>query len=73
VIVTDIDAAGPARLSEIRVNQVILEINRQKIESVEDYEAVVSGLPRGRAAALLVYDRASRQRVISTVVLDPDT
>jgi len=73
VIITDIDPAGPARLTPLKVNQIILEINRRQVSTLDDYLSVVTDLRRGEAAALLIYDRVSRQRLISTIILDPDS
>jgi S1-C subfamily serine protease len=70
VLVTEIDLAGPARLAQVRGNQVILEVNRQPVRSVAEYRAAVANLLPGDTAALLVYDRATKQRVICPVVLD---
>jgi serine protease Do len=70
VLVTEVDPAGPARLAQVRGNQVILEVNRQPVRSAAQYHAAVADLAAGDTAALLVYDRASSQRVICQVVLD---
>jgi len=70
VLVTEVDPAGPARLAQVRGNQVILEVNREPVRSVAEYRAAVAGLRPGDTAALLVYDRATKQRVICQVVLD---
>jgi serine protease Do len=71
VLVTDVDAAGPARLARIRPGQVLLEINRQQVTSLADYRARVAALRPGDAVALLVYDQVSGERGIYTLVLDP--
>lgn len=71
VLVSEVDPAGPSRLANLRINQVVLEINRRPIGSLDDYHQVVSALPAGVPAALLVYDRASSQRVICIVIADP--
>lgn len=70
VLVTEVDPAGPARLAQVRGNHVILEVNRQPVRSEAEYRALVSALRPGDVAALLVYDRSTRQRVICSVVLD---
>jgi serine protease Do len=71
VLVSEVDPAGPSRLANLRINQVILEINRQPIASVDQYRAQVSALAAGAPVALLVFDRATNQRVICTVIADP--
>ncbi len=71
VLVAEVDPAGPSRLANLRINQVILEINRRSVSSVDEYRAVVSSLAPGAAVALLVFDRAASQRIICTVIADP--
>lgn len=71
VLVSEVDPAGPSRLANLRINQVILEINRQPIASVDQYRARVAAIPAGTPVALLVFDRAANQRVITTVIADP--
>lgn len=71
VLVTEVDPAGPSRLADLRINHVVMEINRRRVSSLADYGAVVSALAPGDAAALLVFDRASGQRIICTVIADP--
>lgn len=71
VLVSDVDPAGPAQSAQVRMNQVLIEINRRRISSAAQYLAVVDSLKRGDVAALLLYDRTSRRHVITTVI--PDT
>ncbi|MEO7191042.1 MAG: trypsin-like peptidase domain-containing protein [Vicinamibacterales bacterium] len=70
VLVTEVDPAGPARLAQVRTNHVILELNRQRVRSAAEFRGVAGGLKAGEAAALLIFDRSTRQRVIYTVVSD---
>lgn len=72
VLVTDIDPAGPARLAQIRPNHVIVEINRHRTRSLPEYLEVVSAIRQGDPAVLLLYDRTTKQHVITTVVPDAD-
>lgn len=71
VWVSDVDSAGPARLAHIGTGQVILEINRRPTRTAAEFKAVAADLRPGESVALLVLDRLSDQRVIVTVVLDP--
>jgi serine protease Do len=71
VLVTEVDPAGPARLTGIRTNQILLEINRRPVTSVAAYRAILATLAPGEAAALLVYTRGTGDRSLSTVILDP--
>jgi serine protease Do len=70
LLVTDVDATGPARLAQIRPNQVLLEINRQRVSSMPEYLSLVASLRRSEAAALLIFDRTTGQRIIATVIPD---
>jgi serine protease Do len=70
VLVVEVDPAGPARLAQVKGNQVILEVNRRPVHSVAQFHAAVRALRPGDTAALLVYDKASGQRIICAVTLD---
>jgi serine protease Do len=71
VVVTSVDAAGPARVTPIKTGQILLEINRQRVLTVAQYRAVVSALRGGMPVAVLMYDPASRQRFLHAFVTDP--
>ena len=71
VIVSNVDAAGPARLAAIGEGQIILEINRQPVLTAAEFRAAVARLRPGEPVALLVFDRLSDQRLIAIVVPDP--
>lgn len=71
VLVSDVDPAGPARLANLRINHVIMQINRRSVSSIAEYDALVAGLPPAAPAALLVFDRATGQTLLCTVVVDP--
>jgi serine protease Do len=71
VLVAEVDPAGPSQLANLRINHIILEINRRPVSSVDDYRRVVSSLQPGAAVALLVFDRATSQRILCTVIADP--
>ena len=59
VLVSDVDPAGPARLARVRADQVILEVNRQRITTVAEFRAVVAALQPGDAVAVLIYERSA--------------
>ena len=73
VLVSSVDPAGPARLAQIRANQVVLEVNRRHVRTAAEFRAVVAGIKPGEAAAMLIYDRTTRQQAIYTVVSDTDS
>ncbi len=54
VIVTDVDEESPAAMLIIK-GDILQEINRQKITSVNDFEAVVSSIKPGKDILLLVF------------------
>jgi serine protease Do len=73
VVITSVDPAGPSRVTPIKAGQVLLEINRQRVTSVAQYRAIVAALRPGTAVAVLIYDPASRQRVIQSITTDPSS
>ncbi|MCC7007301.1 MAG: trypsin-like peptidase domain-containing protein [Acidobacteria bacterium] len=72
VLIAEVDPAGPAKLAQLKANQVVVELNRQRVGSVREYVSAVSHLTRGDVAALLIYDRNTRQHTIVTVTPDAD-
>lgn len=58
VVVTDIDEGSPAG-GLLMQNDVIIEVNRKKINSTKDYEAVVSKIKSGQDVLLLVFRNGS--------------
>jgi serine protease Do len=70
VVVSRVDQAGPARVADIQPGQVVLEVNRQRVTSAAEFRAIVASLPPGDPVALLMFDRASDQRLIVTVIPD---
>lgn len=73
VLISSVDPAGPARLAQIRTNHVVLEINRRRVESAAEFREAIAGIKPGHAAAILIYDRVSRQQAIHTVISDTDS
>ena len=70
LVVVDVDPAGPARVARLRPGQIVLEINRQPTLGVAAFHAAVRAIPPGGAAAVLVYDPISNQRVLVAIVPD---
>jgi serine protease Do len=73
VLISEVDPAGPARLARLRTGHVLLEINRRRITSVADYRAAIATLRPNEAVAVLVYDQLSDQRVLATILPDPQS
>lgn len=58
VVVTDIEGGSPAETA-LMPGDVILEINRKAISSIDDYEAIVSKIKKDQDLLLLVFRRGS--------------
>jgi serine protease Do len=72
VLIADVDPTGPARLAQVRANQVVLEINRRRVGSMQEYHAALGALEPGQPAVLLLFDRTPPgQRVLAVVTPDP--
>jgi serine protease Do len=54
VIVTQIESNGQGDNADVRVGDVIKEINRRPIKNVSDYQAVLAGLAPGEAVNLFI-------------------
>lgn len=70
VLITDLDATGPARAARLRRGQVVLEVNRQPTPTPEAFRAINRSLGPGAAAAVLVYDPIADQRLIVPVLIE---
>jgi serine protease Do len=70
VVVVEVDPAGPSRQAHITPGELILEINRRPTTTAAQFQAAVSRIGAGQAAAVLVYDPITEQRFLATVVLD---
>jgi serine protease Do len=58
VVVTDVDEQSPAAELLMR-GDVVLEINRQQVTSVNDYETLVAGIKPGKDILLLIFRNGS--------------
>ncbi|MER3446568.1 MAG: peptidase [Candidatus Dadabacteria bacterium] len=54
VVVTDVEAGGIADEAGFQVGDVILEIGRQPIKNIDDYERAVEKLEKGKSVLFLV-------------------
>lgn len=59
VVIVGISAGGPADQAGLRPGDVVLEINRGKVKSLNDWEEVLSGVQPGETVLLLI-DRGGR-------------
>jgi len=58
VVITDIEEGSPSG-GILTPNDVIVEVNRKRINSTKDYEAVVSNIKSGQDILLLVFRNGS--------------
>ena len=70
VLVTRIEPASIAQVARVRRGMVILEINRRRIASVDDYERAIARARPGDVLALYVYDPLAEERSILTVTIE---
>ena len=72
VVVWRVDAVSPALDADIERGDVILEIDRHPIRSVDDYDRAVAGARPGDVMAFYVYKPSVDERRLSTVRIDAD-
>lgn len=70
VLVGRVDPAGPARLASLESNQIVLEVNRHRVQTAAEFREFVGRLGPGEPVALLVYDRLADERLIVSVIPD---
>jgi serine protease Do len=70
VIVSRVDPGGEAFAAQIRRGFVIIEINRQPVRSVADFERIVSAARPGDVLTLFYYDPSQEQRAVVPVTVD---
>jgi serine protease Do len=70
VVVTRVEPARASFVPSIRRGFIIMEINRQPVRSVADFQRLVSGARSGEALAFYGYDPGISQRAFVTVTVD---
>jgi serine protease Do len=70
VVVVRIDPAGPAFVPAMRRGFVVMEINREPVRSVADFERIVGAARTGDALAFYGYDPSVGQRAIVMATVD---
>ena len=70
VLVTRIEPASVAQVARVRRGMVILEINRRRIQAVDEYERIIARARPGDVLALYVYDPLAEQKSILTVTIE---
>jgi serine protease Do len=71
VIVSRVEPAGPAYDARIERGYVLLEINRQPVRSLDEYEQLLARAKAGDVLALYLYNPETLQRTLHTLTLDP--
>jgi len=70
VVVFRVDPAGPAFVPSMRRGFVIMEINRQPVRSVGDFDRIVGSTRTGDALAFYGYDPSVGKRAIVMATVD---
>jgi serine protease Do len=68
-VVTLIDHDAPAAQAGIRVNDVVIELNGQKIESAEQFTRMLREIPAGHAASIVI-SRDGNLQTINVQLVD---
>jgi serine protease Do len=70
IIVSGVEPMSPAFDAEIERGQVLLEINRQPVRSVQDYQRLVGQARPGDVLAFYLYQPQSLRRTLQTIKID---
>jgi serine protease Do len=65
VVVTLIDHDAPAAQAGVRVNDVVLQVNGQPVETTEQFSRVMREIPAGRSVSLVI----SRDGAVQTIAV----
>ena len=68
ILITKIDAEGPAAEANLRVGDLIIEADGKEVGSVKEFEEVVGKMKTGKVLRLLVQRRATL--LYTTVTLE---
>ena len=70
VLVARVDPTGAAFSAQVRRGFIILEINRQTVRTVGDYQRIVNAARPGDVLAMLYFDPTVGQRAVLTVTVE---
>ncbi len=70
VVVSRVDAMGPAFEADIERGHVLLEVNRQPVHTIDDYRRLTNPAKAGDVLTIYLYDPQARQRALHTVRID---
>jgi serine protease Do len=71
VVVTSVEQLGAAEEAGIDHGDIVLEINRQPVRTVDDYQRLVSRVKAGDVLAVYCYVPGLGQRALRTVHVEP--
>lgn len=67
-MITLLEPAGPAAKSGLRVNDVIVEFNGQRIEGIEQFVRMMRETPVGKTVKLGIYRQGKRMNIVTMTV-----
>jgi serine protease Do len=70
VVISRVDPTGAAFQSLLRRGFVIMEINKQPVRSVAEYQRIVSAARPGDVLAVYVYNPSLGERSLVTVTVE---
>jgi serine protease Do len=71
LIVSRVEPTGPAFEADIERGHVVLEINRQPVRTMSDYQRVTAEARPGDVLAIQIYKPELTQRALHTLKIDP--
>src|SRR6188474_2626856 len=70
VVVSRVDPMGPAYDADIERGNILLEINRQPVQSIDDFRRLTANARSGEVMALYLYKPEGPRRELRTVKVD---
>ena len=70
VVVSRVDPMGPAYDADIERGNILLEINRQPVQSIADFRRLTANARSGEVMALYLYKPEGPRRELRTVKVD---
>ena len=70
VVVSRVDPMGPAYDADIERGNILLEINRQPVHSIDDFRRLTANARSGEVLALYLFKPEGPRRELRTVKID---
>ena len=70
VLVSRVEPVSPASDADIERGHVLLEINRQRIQNIDDYRRLTGGVRPGDVLTMYLYKPELNQRALETLTID---